>query len=52
MNLKQLTVLKLVGGDNWSYGTVEIIKPIPGTVCDNGWDDHDAKVVCRMLNLQ
>ena len=40
----------LVGGDVPFEGTV-IIKHEGriGTVCDDGWDDRDALVVCRML---
>ena len=46
--------LRLIGGSNNRTGRVEIfIEPNNtwGTVCDDGWDDRNAQVVCRQLGL-
>ena len=46
--------VRLIGGSNYRMGRVEIfIEPNNtwGTVCDDDWDDHDARVVCRQLGL-
>ena len=39
------------GGDSVTSGSVKIVEPHEGTVCCEGWDVNDARVLCRSLNL-
>ena len=42
--------MRLVGGSSSYEGRVEIcLADRWGTVCDDGWDNRDAEVVCRQL---
>ncbi|KAL5019244.1 hypothetical protein ScPMuIL_004966 [Solemya velum] len=46
-------VVELVGGSGPNEGRVEIMwDGIRGTICDDGWDELDAKVICGMLGYR
>ena len=44
--------VRLVGGDDGRQGRVEICLSAEwGTVCDQFWDNIDAGVICRQLEM-
>ena len=42
--------IRLIGGSSDSEGRIEICyRSYWGSVCDDHWDDSDARVACRQL---
>ena len=45
-------MIKLTGGNSSFEGTLLVCKDGEwGTICDDNWDDLDAQVACRQLQL-
>ena len=46
-------MVRLDGGNTSREGRVEVLhNNIWGTVCDDGFEEEDARVICRMLGFQ
>ena len=45
--------IRLIGGQNVNEGTVQVTyQGQVGVICDDSWDNNDARVVCRMLGYE
>lgn len=45
--------VNLVNGETPYSGRVEIIRNgMTGTICDDGWTDASAKIICKMLGFR
>lgn len=45
--------LRLFGGETNNEGTLELcLNQVWGTVCDDLWDNSDARVACRVLGYE
>ena len=48
----EVNSIRLVGGQNKFEGRVEVCQGGKWkTVCNNGWEDREARVVCRQLGF-
>jgi len=46
------STIRLVGGSSYSEGRVEVLyNGVWGTICNNGWNNDNANVVCRTLGF-
>ena len=44
-------VFNVSGDGTAAAGMVKVVQPYEGTLCCEGWDVNDARVLCRTLNL-
>ena len=47
------TIVRLAGGSSYNEGIVEVYyNGRWGAICYNGWDEHDANIVCKQLGFR